>query len=147
VPVAEQGIKQQAPATSAIKINTPVLNTDAAKAVADREFDRPQELNFTSDSLVLALYDNGEVDGDTVSVLLNGEVIVAKQCLKTTAFKKTIYIPAGDFQANIVLYAENLGVYPPNTGLLVIIDGEERHNIRFSADYKKNSAIVLKRKK
>jgi hypothetical protein len=147
VPVAEQGIKQQAPATSAVKINTPVLNTDAAKAVADREFDKPQELNFTSDSLVLALYDNGEVDGDTVSVLLNGEVIVAKQCLKTVAFKKTIYIPAGDFQANIVLYAENLGVYPPNTGLLVIIDGEERHNIRFSADYKKNSAIVLKRKK
>ena len=52
---------------------------------------------------MLALYDNGEVDGDTVSVLLNGEVIVAKQCLKTAAFKKTIYIPSGDFQANIVL--------------------------------------------
>jgi hypothetical protein len=147
VPVVEQVIKQQEPTTEAIKINTPVLNTDAAKAVADREFDKPQEINFTSDSLVLALYDNGEVDGDTVSVLLNGEVIVAKQCLKTVAFKKTIYIPAGDFQANIVLYAENLGVYPPNTGLLVVIDGEERHNIRFSADYNKNSAIVLKRKK
>jgi hypothetical protein len=148
VPVTVQEIKQQAPTTTAaIKTNTPVLNTDAAKAVADREFDKPQEINFTSDSLVLALYDNGEVDGDTVSVLLNGEVIVAKQCLKTTAFKKTIYIPAGDFQANIVLYAENLGAYPPNTGLLVVIDGEERHNVRFSADYKKNSAIVLKRKK
>jgi len=148
MPVAEQGIKQSAPTTTApLKINVPVLNTDAAKAVAEREFDKPQEINFTSDSLVLALYDNGEVDGDTVSVLLNGEVIVAKQCLKTSAFKKTIYIPSGDFQANIVLYAENLGIYPPNTGLLVVIDGEERHNVRFSADYKKNSAIVLKRKK
>jgi hypothetical protein len=146
-PVALQDIKQEQKSEPGIKINTPVLNSDAAKAVAEREFDKPQEINFTSDSLVLALYDNGEVDGDTVSVLLNGEVIVAKQCLKTVAFKKTIYIPAGDFQANIVLYAENLGVYPPNTGLLVLIDGEERHNIRFSADYKKNSAIVLKRKK
>jgi hypothetical protein len=147
VPVADPAIKQQALTPEALKINIPVLNTDAAKAVAEREFDKPQEINFTSDSLVLALFDNGEVDGDTVSVLLNGEVIVARQCLKTVAFKKTIYIPAGDFQANIVLYAENLGAYPPNTGLLVVIDGEERHNIRFSADYNKNSAIILKRKK
>jgi hypothetical protein len=66
--------------------------------------------------------------------------------LKTVAFKKTIYIPRGEYQANIVLYAENLGVYPPNTGLLVIYDGEERYNVRFSADLKKNAAIVLKRK-
>ena len=68
-------------------------------------------------------------------------------CLKTVAFKKTIYISPEEFQVNVVLYAENLGVYPPNTGLLVIFDGEERHNVRFSADFKKNSAIILKRKR
>jgi hypothetical protein len=128
------------------KINVPVINTDAAKQISEREFDKPAVIEFVSDSLVLALYDNGEVDGDTVSVLLNGEVIIPKQCLKTVAFKKTIYIAPEEFQINIVLYAENLGLYPPNTGLLVIYDGEERHNVRFSADYNKNSAIVLKRK-
>ena len=135
------------PEQPTVKINVPVISNEAAREVADREFDKPQEINFTSDSLVMALYDNGEVDGDTVSVLLNGELIIAKQCLKTSAFKKTIYIPAGEFQANVVLYAENLGIYPPNTGLLVIYDGEERYNVRFSADYKKNAAIILKRKK
>ena len=128
------------------KINIPVTNTDAAKEISEREFDKPAVIEFASDSLVLALYDNGEVDGDTVSVLLNGEVIIPKQCLKTVAFKKTIYIAPGEFQVNIVLYAENLGIYPPNTGLLVIFDGEDRHNVRFSADYEKNSAIILKRK-
>lgn len=129
-----------------VKINVPVLNTDAAKQISEREFDKPAVIEFSADSLVLALYDNGEVDGDTVSVLLNGEIIIPKQCLKTVAFKKTIYIAPGEFQIHIVLYAENLGVYPPNTGLLVIYDGEERHNVRFSADYKKNSAIILRRK-
>ena len=54
----------------------------------------PQVVIFKSDSLELALYDNGEVDGDTVSVLLNGEIILAKQGLKASAIKKTIYIPA-----------------------------------------------------
>lgn len=140
-----QDVKQDQ-ATSVAKTNAPVLNSDAAKQVAERDFDKPQEVNFKSDSLVIALFDNGEVDGDTVSVLLNGELIVAKQCLKTTAFKKTIYIPHGEYQANIVLYAENLGIYPPNTGLLVIYDGEDRYNVRFSADLNKNAAIVLKRK-
>lgn len=140
-------VSQQKTEQTPTNNNIPVLNYDAAKNVAERDFEKPQEINFTSDSLVLALYDNGEVDGDTVSVLLNGEVIVAKQCLKTVAFKKTIYIPHGEYQANVVLYAENLGIYPPNTGLLVIYDGEERYNVRFSADFKKNAAIVLKRKK
>ena len=140
-------VSQQKTEQTPTNNNIPVLNYDAAKNVAERDFEKPQEINFTSDSLVLALYDNGEVDGDTVSVLLNGEVIVAKQCLKTVAFKKTIYIPYGEYQANVVLYAENLGIYPPNTGLLVIYDGEERYNVRFSADFKKNAAIVLKRKK
>ena len=140
-------IKEEKTEPIVAKTNIPVMGIDAAKEVADRDFDKPQEINFTSDSLVLALYDNGEVDGDTVSVLLNGEVIIAKQCLKTVAFKKTIYIPSGEFQANVVLYAENLGIYPPNTGLLVVYDGEERYNVRFSADFKKNAAIVLKRKK
>jgi hypothetical protein len=129
-----------------VKTNVPVQNTDAAKSIAERDFDKPQVVNFTSDSLVLALYDNGEVDGDTVSVLLNGEVIIPKQCLKTVAFKKTIYYTPGQGDMNLVLYAENLGSYPPNTGLLVIIDGEERYNVRFSADLKKNAAIILKRK-
>ena len=129
------------------RVNVPVTNTGAAKEISEREFDKPTIVEFASDSLVLALYDNGEVDGDTVSVLLNGEVIIPKQCLKTVAFKKTIYISPEEFQVNVVLYAENLGVYPPNTGLLVIFDGEERHNVRFSADFKKNSAIILKRKR
>jgi len=149
IPPVEKPIIQpkEETAQAIIKPNLPVLNTEAAKEVADRDFEKPQEVNFSSDSLVLALFDNGEVDGDTVSVLLNGEIIIAKQCLKSVAFKKTIYIPSGEFQANVVLYAENLGVYPPNTGLLVIYDGEERYNVRFSADLKKNAAIILKRKK
>jgi hypothetical protein len=128
------------------RVNIPVTNTGAAKEISEREFDKPAVIEFVSDSLVLALYDNGEVDGDTVSVLLNGEVIIPRQCLKTVAFKKTIYISPEELQVNIVLYAENLGIYPPNTGLLVILDGEDRHNVRFSADFKKNSAIILKRK-
>jgi hypothetical protein len=106
-----------------------------------------QTVSFTSDSLLLSLYDNGEVDGDTVSVLLNGRIFLEKQGLSTTAIKKTIYIPANIDRMELIMYAESLGAIPPNTGLLVIRDGKNLYEVRFSGDLQKNAAIVLNRKK
>ena len=122
-------------------------SSPAAAYVAERITEAPQYVNYVSDSLVLILYDNGEVDGDTVSVLLNGSMFMEKQGLKTAAIKKTIYITPGNEELTLILYAENLGRYPPNTGLLVIYDGEDRHQLRFSADLKKNASVVFRRKK
>ena len=123
----------------------PVIGT-AALQVAERKMSAPQIVNYKSDSLVLALYDNGEVDGDTVSVLLNGEIIIAKECLKVSAIKKTIYVPKDD-SLTLTLYAENLGKYPPNTGLLIVHDGNDSYQIRFSADLQQNAAVIFKRKR
>ncbi|MBK5271747.1 MAG: hypothetical protein JJE22_12120 [Bacteroidia bacterium] len=120
----------------------------AATLIKERKSEFSQIVNFKSDSLELALYDNGEIDGDTVSVLLNGEIIIAKQCLKASAFKKTIYItPGNDEEFTMVMYAENLGKYPPNTGLLVIHDRDDVYNVHFSADFQKNAGVIFRRKK
>ena len=128
--------------------NPNIYNSGAATLVNERKSEFAQSIIIKSDSLQLALYDNGEIDGDTVSVLLNGEVILAKQGLKATAIRKTIYITPGNNDSLVlVLYAENLGKYPPNTGLLVVRDGENVYNVRFSADLQKNAAIVFRRKK
>lgn len=125
----------------------PVVFTPAAN-VANRTIETVQSVYFSSDSLVLTLYDNGEVDGDTVSVLMNGKIIMPMQGLSTKAIRKTIYItPDMPDSLQLIMYAENLGSIPPNTGLLVVHDGEAVYEIRFSGDYKKNAAILFKRKK
>ena len=116
-------------------------------AVSTRKSETIESIYFTSDSLLLSLYDNGVVDGDTVSVYLNGQVIIDRQMLKVVATKKTIYIPAGTDSLQLVLFAENLGSIPPNTGLLVVHDGEETYQVRFSADMQKNAAVIFRRKK
>jgi hypothetical protein len=95
---------------------------------------------------VLTLYDNGEIDGDTVSVLMNGEVIMPMVGLTTNAVRKVIYTKDLPDSIQIVMYAETLGSLPPNTGLLIVYDGTERYEIRFSGDLKKNAAIVFRRK-
>lgn len=106
-----------------------------------------QTVYFTSDSLQLSLYDNGEVDGDTVSVLMNGKIIMAKEGLSTNAVKKTIYAGKSTDSIELVMYAENLGSIAPNTGLLVVHDGKNIYEIRFSGDLKKNASIILRRRK
>ncbi len=124
-----------------------IYNVGAAE-LAKRKIETIRTVSIKSDSLLLSLYDNGEIDGDTVSVLVNGKIILSKQGLTTNAIKKTIYFTPdlGD-SLQVIMYAENLGKIPPNTGLLILQDGDDRYEIRFAGDLQKNSAIILKRKK
>jgi hypothetical protein len=121
-------------------------NNIAAKKVETRKTLLQQTVFFKSDSLQLTLYDNGEVDGDTVSVLMNGTVIMPMVGLSTNAVRKTIFINPDEDSIQLVMYAENLGSIPPNTGLLVVKDGKDIYEIRFSGDLQKNAAIIFRRK-
>ncbi len=115
--------------------------------VAYRKNENIQEIYFKNDSLVLSIYDNGIVDGDTVSVFLNGDPIISKQMLKSVAIKKTIFISNNTDSVQLVLFAENLGTIPPNTGLLTVRDGDDVYQVHFTADLQKNASIILRRRK
>ncbi len=120
----------------------------AAADLDSRAIETVKSVNIKNDSLRLTLYDNGDVDGDTVSVLLNGNVIWPLQRLTANGNSKTIYLtPEMGDSLELIMYAENLGSIPPNTGLLVVHDGDDAYEIRFSGDLQKNAAIVLRRKK
>jgi hypothetical protein len=138
----------QTPQTISIENKPNVAIKELPAVVATRKIASTQEVFFKGDSLVLALYDNGIVDGDTVSVFLNGESILPKLRLKESATKKTIYITADTPDSlELVLFAENLGTIPPNTGLLTIRDGDDLYQVRFSADLSTNAKIVLRRRR
>jgi hypothetical protein len=129
-----------------VKVVAPTDPT-AATDMGKRKIENIQALYFKSDSLQLTLYDNGEVDGDTVSVIMNGVVIMPRVGLSTNAVKKTIDTKEAGDSIQLVMYAESLGSLPPNTGLLIVYDGKDRYEIRFSGDMQKSSAIVFRRRK
>ena len=136
------------PAASPRVKTTPVINTDNnAIRIAERKTEILTTVYLQSDSISISLFDNGEIDGDTVSVFLNDKIIILKKGLTTKAITQIIYLPSftGDSLV-LVMYAENLGSIPPNTGLLILQDGDARHEIRFAGDLQKNSAIVLRRR-
>jgi hypothetical protein len=130
------------------QLKTQSVIPKAAADIEKRKIETIRTVEISQDSLVFSLYDNGTVDGDTVSVLLNGKVIWPRVGLLGRAINKTIYLtPEMGDSISIILYAENLGSIPPNTGLLVIREAERIYEIRFSGDLNKNSGIVLIRKK
>lgn len=115
---------------------------------AERKIQKISEIIFTGDSLLLSVYDNGTIDGDTVSMVLDGRVIAQRIKLTANAFRLTI--PTRIIQNDsllLVMHAESLGLIPPNTGLLIIQDGENRYEIRFEGDLQRSSSIVLRKKR
>ncbi len=106
-----------------------------------------QTVTVVSDSLVLSFYDNGVVDGDSISVYVDNENIISKVKLTEVAAKRTIATNRNTDEIKVTLVAESLGSIPPNTGLLVIQDGDQRYNIRFSADMQTNASVIIKKKK
>jgi hypothetical protein len=120
----------------------------AAAEVALRKTEVIRTIDFKSDSITLILYDNGIVDGDTVSVVLNNEVIIPKLGLTEQAYRKIITMPPGlGDSLQLVIYAENLGSIPPNSGLLIIEDGSDRYEVSFEGDMKRSPAVTLRRKR
>ncbi|MBK8953860.1 MAG: hypothetical protein IPM85_18135 [Chitinophagaceae bacterium] len=123
-------VTQQELSRSSITHNTiekPKVNLTAAdikpKAVdiGGRKSEFSQAVLFASDSLEIILYDNGEIDGDTVSVYMNGQIIMAHQGLKSSAIKKTIQVPAGTDEFTLVMFAESLGRLPPIRACLLSV--------------------------
>ncbi len=138
--------KEQIAKAEQMKVQS--LIPKAAADIEKRKIETIRTVEISQDSLVFSLYDNGTVDGDTVSVLMNGKVIWPRVGLLERAINKTIYLtPEMGDTISIVLYAENLGSIPPNTGLLVIREASRIYEIRFSGDLNKNSGIILIRKK
>src|SRR5258708_6694384 len=91
------------------------------------------------DSIRIDLYDNGEIDGDSVSLFLNNELIL--EHLNLQAQPKTIWLLLNkSLPVNkLLLYAENLGSIPPNTALMEIITKGRIYNIFLSTHYNRNT--------
>lgn len=101
-------------------------------------------LETEADSIRLVLYDNGEIDGDTVTVFYNGTIIYNTVPLSVKPLEIMLAVNRNNVVNTIELMANNLGGIPPNTALLLIFAGKERHELRVSSDYSTNAQINIK---
>ncbi len=99
-----------------------------------------QTVNVESASVKIELYDNGDIDGDSVSLFYNGAVLLTHK--KLTTHPITLELPVNNDDVNeLVMYADNLGTIPPNTALMIVTDGNKRYEVRVTSDLKKSGTI------
>ena len=124
-----------------------VLKTDPAptKVFDDSYKKRNSELIKTieidNNSFTVDLYDNGEIDGDSISLFFNGRLLLSHKRLSDKAIRLTLDADDKENVNELIMYAENLGTIPPNTALMVINDGDNRYEVRISSDLQKSGVI------
>ncbi|MBL0358729.1 MAG: hypothetical protein IPP72_18515 [Chitinophagaceae bacterium] len=138
VPVA--AIPKNIPAIKAVPFKMPVQLTQ-------RETDVQSLLEIASaekDSIKVEVYDNGEIDGDSVSVYEEHVLRINKKMI--TAKPITFYVSL-DKNTNPIshlrLVAESLGSIPPCTALMIVTTKSKRYEVRLSSNYKKNATVEL----
>ena len=94
-------------------------------------------------SIKVELFDNAEIDGDTVSIYHNNKLIVSKALLSQKPVTVNININNNQPHHELVMVAENLGSIPPNTALMIVSAGAKRHEVFISSTKQKNAKVVL----
>ncbi|HMW25294.1 MAG TPA: DPP IV N-terminal domain-containing protein [Ferruginibacter sp.] len=135
------------------KINPGGTSTQQAQAKKDNEntptgrknnvFSR---LEVSVSNITMELYDNGTVDGDSISIFYNNKLLVSNRGLSEKAITVNFMLDEKAPQHEIILFANNLGSIPPNTATVVVKAGEKRYELRSSASLTENAVLVLEYK-
>lgn len=111
--------------------------------IANRKVNVQQTIELTKPEFQVDIYDNGDIDGDSITVYFNGQQVIGKQ--KLTDKPITIKLKANPNASNeLVMYANNLGTIPPNTALMKVTAGDKVYEVRLESDNDKSGAVVFK---
>ncbi|MET0637594.1 MAG: hypothetical protein ABWZ25_16310 [Chitinophagaceae bacterium] len=89
----------------------------------------------------LDFYDNGEIDGDTISVFVNNIPIATGKLIGAKPVTAFVRIDLSRPTYELVMVADNLGSIPPNTALMIVYTGGKRYLLNVAADGNKNALV------
>jgi hypothetical protein len=139
-------LEKIAPFTEMAATTAPTIKSEPAPAQPqiDKRKTEIQHTIYLDTSLVkLDMYDNGEVDGDIATLILDGNVVISNQLLSTKAASVTINLSTDKTAHLLELYANNLGTIPPNTALVVLTCNRKRYEINLSSNGTQNGTVKL----
>lgn len=125
----------------------PVITEKKIIAIPDviKTRSNPLVKNITTNApdIKVELYDNGDIDGDTITVYDNNQVIAWKKGLTDKPVTLSIKADVNNPMHEFVMVADNLGSIPPNTALMIITTGGKRYQLFISSDKQKNAKVVV----
>lgn len=119
------------------KVDKKIINPGYEK----RNNDLLKTIEIDNPSFTVILYDNGEIDGDSISLFFNNKLLLSHKRLSDKPLTLNLDVDLNRDVNELIMYAENLGTIPPNTALMVVNDGDNRYEVRISSDLQKSGAI------
>ena len=104
-----------------------------------RPIDVQDNVTVKSNLVTLRVWDSGTIDGDIISLVVNGQTVLAQYTL--TGSKRAVSVALSNGYNWVMIYAHNEGSIPPNTAALSIDDGTGERNVVLSANLSTNAAV------
>lgn len=101
------------------------------------------DIPLAGDSIEMRFYDNAEIDGDSISLFLNGKLIFQHIRLTGSAYKIRLAIADLASENELTMVAENLGSIPPNTSYMVAESAGQRYEARLESTEGSSASIRL----
>jgi hypothetical protein len=127
---------------------------DTAQISATKEFDFRQLVKINNrkpkfqntvivnqDSISILVWDKNKVDGDIISLYLNGELVLSNFTI--SKHKKEISLKLNTGSNYLTLYAVDLGRTPPNTAAFKLITNKKETNITLISDENENGTLEI----
>jgi hypothetical protein len=124
----------------------PVQFQTEIKKFNARKYNYIKDITVSSDSLRISLFDNGYIDGDTVSIFYNKVPIIRKQGLSAEGQNFYLVLDKSVKEHELSMFSENLGSIPPNTALMIINDGVNRYEVFLTSTLTTNGIIRIRTK-
>jgi hypothetical protein len=106
-----------------------------------------KEIVVSNPVIKLEFYDNGAIDYDSISVFFNNKMVLPKTMLSHRAIRFSVTLNTALPFNELAMFAESLGMIPPNTAAVVLYDGTKRYDVLLTSDLNKTATIKLIYKK
>lgn len=132
-------ILPSSPDNNSAKNVAKIVKPEDLEELNSREIITKQEIKSKEEQIRIRIYDNSMVDGDIISLNWNGEWIL--RYFKVVKVPKEIILNLKKGENTLVMHAENLGKYPPNTAAIQIDRGSKQEVIILNSTMGSSEAL------
>lgn len=138
---------------SALKKEPPVVTIPVKQVITtpdvlkERQNELMKSLVVNDPDVTVKLYDNGEIDDDTISVFFDKKLLLSNKRLSGSPLIIKLKLDEENSDHELVMVAENLGRIPPNTSLMIVEAGDQRFDVRITSTEQKNALVRFKYQK
>jgi hypothetical protein len=120
--------------------NDTLMTLQKTLHLQSREKELTKTVTVNSPQIKIELYDNAEIDHDTVTVLINNKLLLYRQMLTDRPLTINFNAFPG-VEYELVMYADNLGEIPPNTALMMVTAGSRKMEVFMSSSEEKSATV------